>query len=184
MVNEQNIKIDIAKDRYAELVNLGSPENDLTWQEAITHAEQNSVNLVVDIRNLALQKLSDEIAKDPAGMGYAGKTDEEVANLVSVPWYEEKTENYTVPLKQAIQEELSEYEITVPYLIKKDGTVICNDQTMKAAIEEAVATAKTKLNRERVSQIEHGPRIAVALSDVPYMANAVTAEDVAATRKI
>lgn len=56
------------------------------------------------LREEILRKIKEEIETDPTGVGYAGKTDEEIAILLSNPINRDKviTETYSSPMSRII----------------------------------------------------------------------------------
>lgn len=131
----------------------------------------------------ALGVLKDEIQNDPVKRGYAGKSSQEIADLLNSEYETTTEETTTVPLAEAIQNELSQVNINnVAYIIDAVGTVTC-DPVFKPVIQSIVDTAKTKLKKTVTTIVTNEARILDILVGVPYTNNQVTAEDVTSATK-
>jgi hypothetical protein len=87
------------------------------------------------------QRVADEIANDPLGLGYAGKTPQEIVDLINNPRIETVTTTKTKPsiMSQIIDDVKSQID-TLPanLLITKTGI------SDNAVIQDMINTAKAK----------------------------------------
>lgn len=141
---------------------------------------------------LALAALKAEITNDPQKRGYAGKTAQQIADLMNKDFTETKSVTKTVvntPAKtfqQAFNEIWKDYtSLSASQLIKPDGTYLSTTTTVNTEINSVINLAKTKVAAEISEQQTtnefvaiHPSRIGEIFAKIPYTSNFVTADDI------
>ncbi len=141
--------------------------------------------------NQALLKVKEEIQNDPAEQGYAGKNNQEIADLMNSPYsishvVVDTIHEPEVTFRQAYEEVTKSY----PYIgdnriVKPDGSVVSGTTTLNTEFASIVSTANSKVHpardveKERTVKQDFAPRFNVITSGIPYINNSITADDIA-----
>lgn len=157
----------------------------------------------------ALDKLKAEIANDPAGRGYAGKTASEIADLVNAPWIEagapikqlatvspsEFFGRFTPDEAAAIEAARGSNKILAWFFKQLDlaqGRIDLADLRIQQGLGMLVQGGLLTNARKNAilaappdlpgPDIEHNPRVMVIFAGVEGAPNAVTPDDVKAVQ--
>lgn len=166
-----------------------------------TTVDEVATNVVASIK----QAVVDEITKDPENMGYAGKTPQEIADLINRPYQvtiasqEVKSARMAQLIRDVLENSvIGEDNFTVDAQGKVSGV---KNVSIEKKIADAVAgeitndplnlgykgkskTEALDVMRQaqiitKTEQVTRQPRINIILSGIPFAPNALTAEEIA-----
>lgn len=193
-------KVETVDDFHAMMASGGPPPMRVSYEHPLlaTDAHRKTVAAVDDaLAHAFLGAIAAEIKGDPERMGYAGKGDEETAALMSGPRVRETERRsrleeiafpFPVPSARTVAELIadptpvhsSDGAETLGHLYEVE---LRNDARYRQAFDDAAVFALLEA-RQKVREDLGPARSAVIFPGLPYAPNTVTAENVAAARKV
>lgn len=213
MINEDGIQFDIAKEIFlkkvadAGLVVPLQRTEPFNTMESQAHQESLAPAAVKieDLRKRIYAILMAEITQDPCALGYAGKKDQEIADILNTPRTIPIIQDQIVPSRlESVVRGILNGLVVRPENLSIDIAGKCYGGTpdLQAAVDAAIQKEKdddpagigykdaqdpmslmtaAKLVKVTVQVPQH-PRFMDVFNNVPYVLNIVTADDITAAR--